>query len=252
MFKKLLFITALAVTVVSCQFTETMVLNEDGSGKMSVEVDLGEMMAMASQMGTDSISGDNPLEKRTDTIIAFKDILEEKKDSIATLPPAEQRRLKAMENYKMQMISDPENGEMLVSVFVDFKNVAEANDLMAGLGQADGVMPKPDGSSAGGNTKKEPDFLGVKYSYADGIFKRDGFIKDKQAQQQQLDSMQSMMAFMGEMKYRLKYTFPRRIKSASVQDAMLSMDGKTIEVERKFSDYFKDPDVLDLEVELEN
>lgn len=252
MFKKLLFISALAITVVSCQFTETLVLNEDGSGRMSVEVDLGEMMAFANGMGTDSTSTDNPMEKRTDTIISFKDMLEDKKDSIATLSEEKQQKFRAMENYKMQMITDPENGEMLVNIFVDFKNISEANDLMSGLGQADAVIPKPGGASTSGTGKQEPDFLGVSYSFENGKFKRDGFVKDKQAQQQQLDSMQSMMAFMGEMKYRLKYTFPRRIKSASVEDAMLSMDGKTIEIERKFSDYFKNPDVLDLEVELEN
>ena len=31
--------------------------------------------------------------------------------------------------------------------------------------------------------------------------------------------------------YRLKYTFPKKIKSVSVENAMISQDGKTVEVE---------------------
>ena len=38
---------------------------------------------------------------------------------------------------------------------------------------------------------------------------------------------------------------------ASAKDAKLSLDGKTIEIERSFLAYLKNPDILDLEVELE-
>ena len=36
-----------------------------------------------------------------------------------------------------------------------------------------------------------------------------------------------------------------------MEDAMYSADGKTIEFERSFVEYIKNPDVLDLEVKLE-
>ena len=56
---------------------------------------------------------------------------------------------------------------------------------------------------------------------------------------------------MSGMTYKLKYTFPRKIKKSSVEDATYSLDGKTIEMERSFIDYIKNPDIMDLEVELE-
>ena len=54
-----------------------------------------------------------------------------------------------------------------------------------------------------------------------------------------------------ELKYTLKYTFPRKIVKSSIDDATYSLDAKTIEVTRSFVAYMKDPNVLDLEIELE-
>ena len=80
----------------------------------------------------------------------------------------------------------------------------------------------------------------------------DSYIIDEAAHKRQVDSMKQAEAFMSSMKYKIKYTFPRRIKKTSVEDATFSLDGKTMELERSFLDYFRDPDVLDVRVELEN
>ena len=64
----------------SCNFTEEIHLQEDGSGRLSINFDGSEMMDMAG----DELTKTN--EKPIDSIISFKDFLEEKKDSIAQLP----------------------------------------------------------------------------------------------------------------------------------------------------------------------
>ena len=46
MIKKLFFLIVMATTIISCQFTETMVLNEDGSGRMSIELNVDDFLAM--------------------------------------------------------------------------------------------------------------------------------------------------------------------------------------------------------------
>ena len=56
---------------------------------------------------------------------------------------------------------------------------------------------------------------------------------------------------MSGISYKLKYTFPKKIKKTSAEDATFSLDGKTLELERGFVEYLKNPDVLDIEVELE-
>jgi len=95
------------------------------------------------------------------------------------------------------------------------------------------------------------DVMGVNYVYDGRSFKRDAYIKDPERHSQQMDSLKSAEAFMESMKYKLKYTFPKKITKSNIEDARYSLDGKTIEIERSFIQYFKDPDVLDLEVELE-
>ena len=244
MIKRIIFVIAFAVTLIGCQFTETLELNEDGTGRMSIEMDLGEMMAFSGEFGKDSVS------VKMDTIIAMKDFLEEKKDSIAQLSEADQRRLKKMENYNIRMIIDDEKSEMLFNIYSDFKNIEEVNDLFKGLEQTASMMPGLDNDNEE-EKEESKDIIGVSYSYKKGRFMRDAFIKDKEQHKQEVDSLKSAESFMSSMKYRLKYTFPKKIKKASIENASYSMDGRTIEIEMGFIEYFKNPDVLDLEIELE-
>lgn len=164
MIQKLLFISALAFTLISCQFTETMVMNEDGSGTMSVEVNLNEMMAFGGAAVTDSM----PV--KMDTIVSMKQFLEEKKDSISQLSASEQQKLKNLENFNIHMKMDSETSEMVYDISTKFKDISEANDILNGLEQASNLMPNTDANTQ--ETKKEdsPEVIGVNYSYKKGCF----------------------------------------------------------------------------------
>jgi len=244
MLRKIIVLLVLSVTLVSCQFTETMTLNEDGSGRMAISMDLGEMMAMMGEMGKDSTM------IKTDTIITFKEMFEEKRDSISKLSAKEQAKLKALENYSIRMDMDPEKNKMIVDIFNDFKDVSESNDLMKAFEEMDDVMPSMGGDDSN-NDEEDDNNVGVRYTFKRGVFKRDAYIIDIEKHKMQVDSMASIESFMSAMTYKIIYTFPRKIKSASVDDAMYSADGKTIEFERSFVEYIKNPDILDLEVKLE-
>jgi len=247
MLRKIIALLVLSISFVSCQFTETMTLNEDGSGRMTISMDLGEMMAMMGEMGKDSTM------VKTDTIFSFKEMFDEKRDSISQLSAEEQQKLKALENYSIRMDMDPEENKMIVDIFNDFKDVSEANDLMKAFDEMDDVMPSMGGddNNEGKEEDGEDNNVGVRYTFRKGVFKRDAYIIDVEKHKAQVDSMASVESFMNAMTYKIKYTFPRKIKSASVDDAMFSSDGKTIEFERSFVDYIKNPDVMDLEVKLE-
>jgi hypothetical protein len=209
-------------------------------------MDLGEMMSMSGGMAQDSAF------VKQDTVISFKALFEEKKDSIAQLSAGERARLKAMENYKLRMTSDPDENIFVLDVYTDFTDVSQANELMKGLDQTDELMPGDQNNAASGDADPpSPETLGVRYSFENSVFKRDAFIKDKAAHKAELDSLQKAEAFLSAIKYKIKYTFPRRVKSTSVIDATFSLDGKTMEFERSFLDYFKNPDLLDVDVELE-
>lgn len=243
---KLLFLFALAFTIVSCQFNETMVLNEDGSGTMSVEVNLNEMMAVGGAMM-------DTAQVKVDTVIYIKQFLEEKKDSISKLSKVEQDKLKKLENFNIRVKMDSETSEMIYDISTKFKSVSEANDIMNGLEQASNLVPNKDAEPVGVSSDNDtPEIIGVKYSFEKGVFKRDAYIKDEKLHKQQVDSMKQAEAFMGASNYTLKYTFPKKIKKTSNPDATFSADKKTVTVKKPFIEYFKNPDILDLEVELEN
>ncbi|HPF12270.1 MAG TPA: hypothetical protein PKW08_06815 [Flavobacteriaceae bacterium] len=245
--KKILLLLMMLGLLSSCQFSETLVLNEDGTGRMAISMDMSEMMAFG------GASNDSTFTKQ-DTIIAFKDIFEERKDSIANLPKKEQEKLKAMEQYQAHIFSNPETQELVMDVFVDFKDISEANDLMQGFGQTTQFIPgsgSGNNSSEGSTEESEPQIIGVSYSFKKGKFKRDAFILDETLHKNQLDSLKQAESFMSGITYQIKYTFPRKIKKTNIEDATFSMDGKTMQFQRSFMEYFKNPDVLDVEVELE-
>ena len=244
MFLKGLFLFLLTISLVGCQFTETIVFNEDNSGTMSIEMDMGEMMAFGGEF-KDSIA------TKKDTIIFIKDILEEKKDSISKLPEAEQQKLRRMENYKMRMKMDSEKNELLFNLAVDFKSIEKANGLLEGFGDSMSLMPSTGEDLKFDSDQASSDAIAVDYSFKRGKFKRDAYIKDKEKHKMQVDSLKGSETWLQNMKYTLKYTFPRKIVKSSIEDATYSLDAKTIEVTRSFVAYMKDPNVLDLEIELE-
>lgn len=244
---KILLLFALALTIVSCQFNETMVMNQDGSGTISVEVNMDEMMAFGGAAMMDST------QVKLDTVVHIKQFLEEKKDSISKLPKIEQEKLKKLENFNIRIKMDSENSEMSYNISSEFKSVSEANDIMNGLEQATNLAPNNDENSTGMNKEKvTPEIIGVNYSFKNGVFKRDAYIKDEKLHKQEVDSLQQTEAFMAGSSYTLKYTFPKKIKNTSNPDATFSLDRKTIILKKPFIDYFKNPDILDLEVILEN
>ncbi|MEH6763754.1 MAG: hypothetical protein V7655_04570 [Aequorivita antarctica] len=242
---KLLLLFILAFTFVSCQFTETMVMNEDGSGTMRVEVNLNEMMAFGG-----GAMGDSTVMKM-DTIVYMKQFLEEKKDSISKLSITEQQKLKKLENFNIHIKMDSETSEMVYDISTNFKNINEANDMLNGLEQAGNLIPNKDANNEIKKEEDSPEVVGVNYSFKNGIFKRDAYIKDEKLHAQQVDSMKQAEAFMGGSNYMLKYTFPKKIKNTSNPDATFSADKKTVSIQAPFLEYFKNPDLLDLEVELE-
>lgn len=230
----------------SCEFSETLVLNADGSGEMSIQMDASEMIEMISSMGDDEeLKG---TEERVDTTIYFADIFRKNKDSIASLSYEQQKKLKNLEPYGVHIKMDAEKGEMIYDVFLSFKDISEANNMFSVFNQI---------SNTGTNTVKSnqglpaQESIKVNYSYNNNVFNRNAFIADKVLHQQELDSLKNTEMMMGGTVYKLMYTFPKTIKSVSKAEATLSQDKKTVSLEANYFDYFRNPDLLSVEVVLD-
>lgn len=231
-----------ALFLTSCQITENVYINDDGSGKLSFDIDASGVMSMA---------GDKMGEKDMDSTMTFKQIFEEKKDSISKLPAGEQARLKKLENVSVNMKMKAAEKQFVISMFTDFKNANEMMDMMQALNavkpKQQNAMPSDSPLASLGN----PDATELNFSYDGNSFRRNVVIKDKSALAAAKDTTgMTAMMFAGS-NYTLKYHFPRKVKSVSNKTAMFSDDRKTVTIQYPFTEYLENPDKLNLEVVLE-
>ncbi|MGJ8547838.1 hypothetical protein [Winogradskyella wichelsiae] len=244
---------AALMMLTSCQFSEDIYINENGSGKVKFSMDASEMMDMLGQMG-DTGAGD--MDKAVDSTIVFKDFLVEYKDSIASLSAEEQEKIKALEDYKMHIVMDPEKQKMMFDIETDFDNANELRDMFKAMNSFNELKGKDNTSS---NSPLSPfsnmgngGATSVNYSFDGTVFIRNAEIVDVEKHQQSLDSLDQSAMMFGASKYKINYHFPKAVKSFSKEGAMYSEDRKTVTYEVGFMDMLKDPEILDIEVVLED
>ncbi len=236
----------------SCQFSENIYINEDGSGKMEFTMDASEMMEMVAEMGDGETS--KGMDKAMDSTIVFKDFIEEHRDSISKLSAEDQKKIKALEDFKMHMVMNPETKKMVFDLSTDFKNANELQDMFKAMNQV-GDLNGKGAASPGGNPMAGMGADGttdVQYSFDGSVFKRSAKIIDSEKHAQTVDSLGQAAMMFGSSKYKINYHFPRAIKSISKEGAMYSEDRKTVTLEVGFMDVLKDPELLDFEVVLED
>nr|WP_321247067.1 hypothetical protein [uncultured Psychroserpens sp.] len=254
---------ALTFTLTSCQFSEDVYINEDGSGKMEFKMDASEMMEMVGQMGGGQTEGEEGessgmkgMDKAMDSTIVFKDFIREKRDSISKLSLEDQQKIKALEDFKMHMLMDPETKKMVFNLSTEFKNANKLQDMFKAMNnfsnlQGSGGAPQNSPTSPfssmgeGGSTD-------VQYSFDGTVFKRTGKIVNKELHQQSMDSLGDSAMMFGSSKYAINYHFPRAVKSFSKEGALYSEDRKTVTYVVGFMDVLRDPELLSFEVILED
>lgn len=240
----------IVLSVYSCQFSEDIYVNEDGSGKMEFVFDGSKFMQMmGSKMEEEG-------EVKMDSTIVFKDFLELKKDSISKLPEAEQKKLKALEPYIMTMFADPETMEMEMKMSTDFRSVSDLQDMFKAMNNMSNLNGKG-GTNPMDNSNPFAAFgqngsSNLNYEYDGKVFKRITTITDTKTYKSLTDSIGKLEAMFASSTYKLNYHFHKKIASVSNKDALFSADGKTVIVEYNFIEYLKNPKALDLDVVLED
>ncbi|WP_417558871.1 hypothetical protein [Mesoflavibacter zeaxanthinifaciens] len=236
----------------SCNFSEDVYINEDGSGKISFSFDGSQLM----QMAGDKIKEDG--EKAIDSTFSFKELFDEKRDSISKLPAEEQAKFKKLENFSMHMVMNPETEQMTFELFTEFNNASEMQNMFEAMNTFSELEGNKKGKKQPINDPSNPfsqlDNTATKldYNFDGKTFTRTVKILDPEAHQKGADSIKDMMAMFGSSTYKLNYHFPRPVKSVNNDNAMFSADRKTIMVEFPFATYVTDPEALNLEIILED
>ncbi|HLT53611.1 MAG TPA: hypothetical protein VKZ97_06960 [Flavobacteriaceae bacterium] len=249
MVRVLSLLSLVLISFTSCQFSEDLYINEDGTGKMEFSFNGDQLMQMA---GDEMAKGEK---ESIDSTLVFKDFLNQKEDSIAALSAEEQAKLKALEPLSMKMLMNPQEKKMLFSVLTDFKDVNQLQDMM----QAMKTMSQLDKPKEENTVEVNPldafdtgELTQLSYSMKGNTFMRSLVITDKEQYKTVTDSLeQATMMFAGST-YTLNYHFPRKIKSVSNEAAVIAEDGKSVSVEYEFIKYLTDPESMNLEVVLED
>ncbi|OMQ09459.1 hypothetical protein [[Flexibacter] sp. ATCC 35103] len=246
---KLLSFSFLIATLVSCTLTENIYVNDNGTGKFSVDMDGSSLMAMAGDQLGDQMGAD--AKKNIDSTFTFKQLFEEKKDSIAKLSPETQKELKKLENFVVNTKMNAENKEFLMTLSTDFKKVNELHDVLQSLSalqklEGAGSAAAPFGNGLGDNNST------LSYTYDGKKFTRKAVIDKQKLAAKAKDSTADMSKMIfASSTYIIKYHFPKRIKKVSNPNALFSDDRKSITIQFPFTDYMENPDKLNFDVEFE-
>ena len=242
---KLLSFCFVLATLTSCTLTENIYVNDNGTGKFSVDMDGSSLMAMAGdQLGPDA-------KKNIDSTFTFKQLFEEKKDSIAKLSPEAQKELKKLENFVVNTKMNAEKKEFLMTISTDFKNVNELQDALQSLSalqrlEGGASAATPFGKGLGDNNSK------LTYTYDGKKFTRKAVIDKQKVAEKAKDSTADMSKMIfASSNYIIKYHFPKKIKKVSNPNALFSEDRKSITIQYPFTDYMENPDKLNFDVEFE-
>jgi len=239
----ILFISVISLT--SCQFTEKINLNNDGSGTYKLKIDMSAMMSSMKGMNKENDEAEKEKSEVVDTIIHFKDILAEKKDSISKLPADEQAKLKALEDLKLHVNINEEKNIAITEFIFDFKNISDLKNIQEKIEKANSVN---DGKPEEDNIRPTE----VVYHFDGKTFHRE--VVERKLTEEQKEAYKKSMEQGSQMvegsSYQIEYHFPRPVKSTTFKDAKFSSDRKTMYIQSDMKKVTEDPKFLDFKVVL--
>lgn len=236
------------ITFSSCTVTEHITFNEDMGGTYKNSYDLSTMMKMAGGSRPKSVEKEKT---KMDTLINFSEFLVAYKDSIATLPAEKQAELLAMKNMSLHLKLDEDTGDFFMEVskpfdsFNDIEFVSYQMDDMFEMAKMQSGQNKMTTQNSGPDIQMDK----VTYTYANNTFRRvdpkvlveeggtfDKLLnepeeeteEDKQAKEITKQLLGQFDEMLEKSSMTLTYTFPKKIKSVSHKNAVLSEDGKTV------------------------
>jgi hypothetical protein len=233
----------LGLLVASCQITETIYLNQDGSGKIETESLRDEHSYM-------QIAGENysKEEKFEDTTYVFKDFITKYVETFSKLLASEKAIFQKYATVNVHIKKSSYEKEFRTKINQNFDKISAVPDLYKTEEYADDLEHNY-------ALTAEEHYYSVSYTFDGSLFKRVVKITDEVELKKQQDKISELKTRVANFKisqpYVLKYHFPRKIKSVSNANAKISEDWKSMELQFLISDCLVNPEITNLEVILE-
>jgi hypothetical protein len=230
----------LGLLVTSCQITETIYLNQDGTGKIETESLRDEHSYM-------QLAGENYAKEEVfrDTTYIFKDFITKYSETFSRLPASEKAIFQKFATVKVHIKKSSYEKEFRTKISQNFNTIEEVADLYKTQEYADDLEHNY-------ALTAEEHYYSVSYSFDGSLFKRIVKITDPVELKKQQDKISDLKTRVSNFKinqpYVLKYHFPRKIKSVSNVNAKISEDKKSLELQFLITDCLVNPESTNLEV----
>ena len=230
------------VLLSSCEVTETLHINADGFGTVEFDSHRNENSYM-------QIAGEQYAKETVfqDTTYFFKDYIEKYNSNFIKYTAAEQELFSTFKNVKVHIKKSAFDKEFRTTITQDFKKVEDVADLSKTENYISDIVHNY-------ALTAEEHYYNIRYALKDNQFNRVVTITNEEMfkmQKEKLESYNPIYQLKLVQTYVIKYHFPRKIKSVSNTNALISADHKSLELKFVILDFLKDPVSTNLEVVLE-
>lgn len=227
----------------SCQVTETIHINSDGSGTIET-MTLRDEPSYMQLVGQDYSKED----KFIDTTYVFKEYIMKYSENFYKLPLAEKEIFNKFEDVTVHIKKSSYDKEFRTTISQKFEKIEAVPDLYKTEEYADDLQHNYALSA-------EEHYYNVSYAFDGTIFKRIVVISDplelKKQQARILALTKQLAAYKINQPYTLKYYFPRKIKSVSNSTSKISEDKRALTIQFLVADCLQNPEITSFEVILE-
>jgi hypothetical protein len=240
--KKILFVFTV-ILFQSCQVTETLHLNPDGSGTFSVE-------KLRDEQSYQLIAGENysKEEKFIDTTYVFQDYAKKYGETFVKLTPFEKSVYEKHFPVEVKIKKSSFEKEFRTQLSQQFKTISEVADLYKTENYADNIQNNYALSA-------EEHYYSVVFSFEGTRFNRIVKITDsvelKKQQEELAEIKKRISTFPLKQILELRYYFPKTIQSVSNAKAIISADKKSLVLTFSLIEALTNPEMTNLEVVLD-
>jgi hypothetical protein len=237
------FFFLLIILTASCQVTETIYLNPDGSGSIEVSNLREENSYM--QLAKEEYSKENIYK---DTTYIFGDYIKKHHETFSRTPLADQKVFLRYSEVKVRRKQSSYEKEFLTTYTQNFQKAFDIVDLSTTDHYLDDIKNNYALSA-------EEHYYKVNYTFEGNHFNRTVTIIDTLEQKKEFDKIEEIKSKYKGYKlvqsYVLNYHFSRKIQSVSNPLAKISGDQKSLSVQFLLTDCMQNPIITNLEVVLE-
>lgn len=240
---KFFFLSFFTLLFMSCQVTETVVVDEKGSGIATFE--LLRMEQSYQQLAGEAYNKNEVFE---DTTYVFDDFIQKYNETFSKLTPEDKAIFNAYKGVQVQIKKNSFEKEFRTVLSQKFQKASEIVDLYKTERYVSDIVHNYALSA-------EEDYFNVAFQYNGNQFKRIVTITNPiifaEKQKEYNQYKEQFSKFKLHQKLTLRFQFPKKIVSVSVANAIISPDQKSVEINFLLLQSLIDPESTAVSIELE-